>query len=1271
MITTTNFKMLLEHLNFKKNKNDIYVKKLDRETSLKVDFKNKQLIYPENTSKDKAKSNGMVVHQRQICGFSANENFVVFECIHRLLEKGYKAKHIELEPKWKFGHENKSARADILIRDNDGKPLIIIECKTFGKEFDRAWQRTLEDGGQLCSYIWQEREANYGVLYASDFLDDKIKYENKIITFIDHADYLADSKKDKKIRVYEKAKGTESIYSTWKETYKCDYQTRGFLEPNIAAYKIAQNKYTLSDLRNLDYREIQKKYHEFATILRKYNVSGRENAFDKLVNLFLCKLVDESKSEFNQNDELKFYWKGSTIDTAFNLQDRLQSLYQEGMKRFLKEDVTYINAEKVDKAFRFVKNDPDATRETIHHYFKQLKFFTNNDFAFIDVHNEKLFHQNFKVLLEIVRLFQDISLKTNDDNQFLGDLFEGFLDQGVKQSEGQFFTPMPIVRFIISSLPLKDIVTVDDEEDKPKVIDYACGSGHFLNEYAKQIKVLLQDQDKLKDYYANIYGIEKEYRLSKVAKVSTFMYGQDDVNILYRDGLSKTTELKENSFSVLVANPPYSVKGFLETLEDKDKSDYELIDNIDRKSYSSNNNIQSFFIERTKQLLKSDGVAGIILPSSILSNSDALHVGARELIIKYFDIIAIVEFGSGTFGKTGTNTVTLFLRRRKQEPNAADHYKNRVDLWFSGTEDNKNTVFDDDNYISLYCKQLGYDVTAYKAFLSGDITAISSHELFKDYRKAFDDSTEIKNLKKSRQFKAKSKDEQIAEIESRFLKYAHAIENDKLYYFILVSLPEQPQVIIVKSPSKKDEMKQFLGYEWSASKGNEGIKYLSSSNEVIILDKEETENLDDIEQRALENIQNINHIETPLYNPNDLFDEKKINSLIRANFENKPVVIPDELKDFVVKSRLADMLDFDKVDLKKAINTSPSKKVEIESKWELVRLGDVCDVKKGQSITKKDTIDGGIKVVAGGIDFAYFHNTPNRGQDTITISASGANAGYVNFWREEIFASDCTTVSGFENSDTHSYYIFLFLKSIQKDIFSMARGAAQPHVYPNDIQNIKIPLPPLKTQQEIVAECEAVDKEVEESNIVIKESQVKIYESVTNLKSNNYPTSKLSSLISFNPSKSEIKNIDDKTIVSFIEMSSVSENGTILRTEEKTLGSLRSGSYKYFRDNDIIIAKITPCMENGKSALARSLRSGIGLGSSEFHVFRVGKEVISSYLFKWLNRPDIREDAAKKMTGSSGHKRVPIDYYKSLHIALPPLNKQKKLSLSASNKRKK
>jgi restriction endonuclease S subunit len=159
MISQDNFIALLESLGFAKNK-FIYSKTIGA-TSLSVDVTKQTIHYPE--------SDGLVVNERQTCNFSANENFVVFECVHRLLDKGYKPEHIELEPKWKLGRGASGGRADILVKNNFGKPLLIIECKTAGAEFKKAWNKTQQDGDQLFSYAQQISETQFLCLYASDF----------------------------------------------------------------------------------------------------------------------------------------------------------------------------------------------------------------------------------------------------------------------------------------------------------------------------------------------------------------------------------------------------------------------------------------------------------------------------------------------------------------------------------------------------------------------------------------------------------------------------------------------------------------------------------------------------------------------------------------------------------------------------------------------------------------------------------------------------------------------------------------------------------------------------------------------------------------------------------------------------------------------------------------------------------------------------------------------------------------------------------------------
>ena len=124
------------------------------------------------------------------------------------------------------------------------------------------------------------------------------------------------------------------------------------------------------------------------------------------------------------------------------------------------------------------------------------------------------------------------------------------------------------------------------------------------------------------------------------------------------------------------------------------------------------------------------------------------------------------------------------------------------------------------------------------------------------------------------------------------------------------------------------------------------------------------------------------------------------------------------------------MIDFSRVSFNKAIKLTPDKTIEISSKYPLVKLEDSgAAIVKGQSITSAQTKKGNIKVVAGGIDYAYLHNEANRPANTITISASGANAGFVNLWKEPIFASDCITVRG--KNDWHTFFIYNFLLSIQ------------------------------------------------------------------------------------------------------------------------------------------------------------------------------------------------------------------------------------------------
>jgi len=131
------------------------------------------------------------------------------------------------------------------------------------------------------------------------------------------------------------------------------------------------------------------------------------------------------------------------------------------------------------------------------------------------------------------------------------------------------------------------------------------------------------------------------------------------------------------------------------------------------------------------------------------------------------------------------------------------------------------------------------------------------------------------------------------------------------------------------------------------------------------------------------------------------------------------------------------------------------------------KLGEVCEFKRGKAITKDKTISGNIPVVAGGRKLAYYHNEYNRTGETIVVAGSGAYAGYISFWNEPIFVSDAFSVHPDKNLLIIKY-VYYFLLTKQEIIHSLKTGAGVSHVYPKDLQNFLIPLPPLPIQEEIV-----------------------------------------------------------------------------------------------------------------------------------------------------------------------------------------------------------
>lgn len=1083
MITISIFEKVLETLGFI-NENNIYTKHFDNvDCDLKADFTNQKLIYP--TEK------GFEVNDGTTSNFEHPENFVVFECVCRLLEKGYRPEHIELEPRWSLGHGGKSGKADICVKNKDGSPyLCIIECKTADGEYKKELSNMKADGGQLFSYWQQSKATKWLVLYASDFDETNQKLTSTVSTVncSDDANFIELAKDDKSLKLYKDATTVETLYEVWKETYEQKFYGDIIFDEETVAYDIGV--LPLKKKRLVDFSRDEKIVNQFEEILRHNNVSDKENAFNRLIALFIAKLYDEKTKTLES--EVEFQYKTGT-DTYQKMQDRLQKLHHFGMKEFMKEDVFYVADDYVKKVMKnAIGENREQLEAELNETITKLKFYTNNDFAFKDVHNKALFYQNGKILVEMVELFQKYRIIDSNELQLLGDMFEQLLNKGFKQNEGQFFTPIPITCFIWKCLPLESIIMAEEKKEirYPKIIDYACGAGHFLAEGFREINEkigelgLKAEKGWERDF---IFGIEKDYRLARVSKISMFMHGADNGNIVFGDGLDNHNEkivIENGQFDILVANPPYSVSAFKNHLELKN-NELKLLDYISKDGKE----IETLFVERIAQLLKPKGIAAVILPSSILSNSSTSYIKAREEIIKNFAVHAIVQFGSKTFGATGTNTVVLYLQKNNEPPVKSEIVKDNITAIFEN-EDLK--VVSDKEIFDSYCNKISVSKEDYLSFIKAsrnneDYKQHKTHAYFGMYVKEFEASADFKKLKAEKVNKA-------------FYDYALNIEKEKLYYFALVY---KQNTLVVTAPSDNAEQETFLGYSWSNRKGDEGIKIKSSSPQnscgllYNVYDEEHS-----IARYVKDSFLGIYRSGEPL---------KQVQGDSHSEQTSRhSELVSESLSKYISANALKDMIDFSRTNFDKAIKPNvktENGKLKIESKFPLVKLGDIATVISGQSPESKFYNDNkdGLPFFQGKKDFGekYIaeptiwtsYTTKESLKDDILISVR-APVGDVNI---NPFDKICIGrgLAAIRVSDFNiQRYLFNYLRANK---ISGHLGATFDSISRDELIETKIPLPPLDVQKSIVAACEDVDSEYQNAQKEIRDSKNEIANIMSNV----------------------------------------------------------------------------------------------------------------------------------------------------------------------------
>lgn len=239
------------------------------------------------------------------------------------------------------------------------------------------------------------------------------------------------------------------------------------------------------------------------------------------------------------------------------------------------------------------------------------------------------------------------------------------------------------------------------------------------------------------------------------------------------------------------------------------------------------------------------------------------------------------------------------------------------------------------------------------------------------------------------------------------------------------------------------------------------------------------------------------------------------------------------------------------------------------------------------------------------------------------------------------------------NDNLNPVYLYYTLIYKHDYLVSLGTGTTFKELSKKAVDNLEIAIPPLELQEQF----ECIYHQSDKSKFVGFKSQ--FIEMFGNPLSDvqKYGLKKLGECCELNPRRPRL-NLEDSDMVSFVPMPSVSENGHLVDVADEEYGKVKKG-FTYFENNDVLFAKITPCMENGKGTIAQDLTNGIGMGSTEFHVLRPINNISNAYWLLALTRmPIFRERASKNMSGTGGQKRVGAAFLENFLVGLPPIGEQ-------------
>ncbi len=332
------------------------------------------------------------------------------------------------------------------------------------------------------------------------------------------------------------------------------------------------------------------------------------------------------------------------------------------------------------------------------------------------------------------------------------------------------------------------------------------------------------------------------------------------------------------------------------------------------------------------------------------------------------------------------------------------------------------------------------------------------------------------------------------------------------------------------------------------------------------------------------------------------------------------------------------------------------------SDFPMISVGDICEITMGHSPNSKfyNKNDVGREFHQGKTNFTSLYvehsgvwasQYKKVADENSIIMSVRAPVGPVNITQRKIAIGRglCGIKS---NDDCNQMYLFYMLQSSKDKLTQSSHGSTFDSINRNQLLEFEIPLPPIEIQQEIVEELEGYQKIIDGCRQVVEN-----YRPIINIDP-SWEMVELGKVVKINPHKSELQKIDSSTMVSFIPMEDMSTYKMSVETfKSKPIGEVYQ-RYTYFKDEDVLLAKVTPCFENGKAGIPYNLKNGLGFGSSEFFVLRSSDRVLPKWIYVNVTTNHFRKTGVLSFTGTSGLRRLPRSFVESYKIPVPSIDSQ-------------